>query len=399
MKKALIFALPVALLGTSAPVLADNVAMTDFRKPESRYNDAYVTGRFALTDGNQDQTSYNGAVLGDLNSVYSTAPYVWSITGNAQSEFRRGPNDGDRSLRGYSIDIGTTFDRYFKNDNRWFGYGGLDLGQRRLLGADSADNLFSAVTGGVGYGRVINATPLAYAIRIAEDLLAAGVINREPSKATYLTVANVIGRQQEYRSKYGADDYRIAWIQDIERALRAERGLMKSELLGAGATIVMTDILFDERVSTRKHGWIVRAGLTYVISNYDGNNGEPAFRASWEYAKPIGYRFQLTNLAEYTAVLSDDSADVFSNRLSATYEISDRIDWENTWTYTGVRPDNNGETDTDSHELASAFRYYLSNRISFDATVAFRDVEDDIDGNGNDKTDTSVFIGTTYRLR
>jgi len=250
---------------------------------------------------------------------------------------------------------------------------------------------------GVGYGRVINATPLAKVLRFEEELREHGLITGEISPATYIALARIVDKQQEFRSRYGDQEYKAYWFIAMEELLRLE-GVLKGGKLGAAGTLHMDRVLFDEPISVRKHGWLVRGGVGLVVQDYDGNSGDPSLDAEFEYAKPYGYRGQFINVLRYSAILDGDTGHIVSNNMSYSYELSDRIDWVNRWKIQYDKAGDGG-TDTLSNTLSSTFRYYLTNIISVDATVAVNDYEDDIDGNGNDDVDISTFVGVRYRLK
>ena len=83
--------------------------------------------------------------------------------------------------------------------------------------------------------------------------------------------------------------------------------------------------------------------------------------------------------------------------MSLTYEVSDRVDWENTWGIDYAAYDN--ANDTTTNILSSTYRYYLSNELSFTVTGRLTNVEDEIRNNGNDRVDRAVLMGLTYRLK
>jgi hypothetical protein len=84
--------------------------------------------------------------------------------------------------------------------------------------------------------------------------------------------------------------------------------------------------------------------------------------------------------------------------MSLTHELTDRVDWLNSW---AMNYDHNDitSTDTTTNALSSTYRYYISNKLAFDTVAALSKVSDDISGNGNDEIDKSLFMGVTYRLK
>ncbi|MEZ5453016.1 MAG: hypothetical protein R3E93_09435 [Thiothrix sp.] len=84
--------------------------------------------------------------------------------------------------------------------------------------------------------------------------------------------------------------------------------------------------------------------------------------------------------------------------MSLTHEISDRVDWLNSWAIDYDHNDKTGQ-DTTTNAASSTYRYYLSNKLAFDTVAALTKVDDGIDANGNDEVDKSLFMGVTYRLK
>jgi hypothetical protein len=266
------------------------------------------------------------------------------------------------------------------------------------MGSDDADDPYAKLGIGAGYGRVIDATVLAKAMRSIEDLQKYGVITRELSDQGYLKFAEIIDKEEEFKSEYGAVEYEKYWFEAMEEVLRAE-GILAEDALGAMGVIRVREILINEPFSVRKHGWIARGGLGFVLSNFDGSDSDPSLDASFEYAYPYTYRLQIIERAAYSTILSDDIVHQISNALSATYEVSDRIDWENRWTLGLTLPTESGAKNIISNNLSTTFRYYISNKINFDTTLSFNHLDDDMKDNGNDDLETTLFAGITYRIR
>jgi hypothetical protein len=382
----------------TAPALASAIELTDYMTVDSMYDEAYVSGRFNLNSGNQDQTSFDGSLLGYYDIVNSTLPRVFRLRFDGKVDFNRGSADGDSTSKGYNFLAGASVDNYFKGDDKLLWFGSADFGYRRGMGSDEADDPFAKFGVGIGYGRVIDATPLASALRVVEELNKYGILIKQPSDQNLLALAAIISKEEEYESKYGFEDYEQKWLQDIE-VLMKDAGLLKDTGLSTVGTLKIFKVLVDERVSVRKHGWIAKAGAGIVASNYNGETGDPSLDLSFEYAKPYGHELQFLELAKYSTIFEDDVTHNFSNMMSLSYEISDKIDWENKWELNVTMPTTDNANDTIRNDLSSVFRYYLSNRLDANLSVVLSKTDDDIDDNGNDDVDTSIFAGITYRLK
>lgn len=373
--------------------------LTAYTFPDSRYDEAFLEGQFSANDGNQDQTSYNMILDLNFDSVLSTLPRTYDIGLSGHTDLSRGKNDGDRTQDNTFLDISGKVDTYFNQGQNqekrfWFGSGDIRY-------SDKFDDLFAKAGIGLGYGRIINATPLAKAIRAIEELREHGVILGDVSDQIHIDLARIIDREREFRSKFGGEEYKSKWYSELEAALK-KSGSLKNDALGASGTLHMDRVLGDvdrlgEAISVRKHGWVVRGGVGVVLQDFNGNSGDPSLDLEWEYANPIGLQSQFTNTLKYSTILADDTGSLLSNNMSYTYELSDRIDWENTWLASlDIRDDRANDLLTNS--LASSFLYYLTNRLNARFTVAATSVEDDI-VNDNDDLALSAFGSLRYRLK
>lgn len=384
-------------LAVSSVLSAQLVAaplITDYQQATSSYEDAYVSGKFNANGGNQEQASYNLDLTLDYEKVFSSPSRNTKVEFLGSGFVNRGANKGDKSVNSYQALGSTTVDSYFKPGSAggfWYGRGavGVKKGQ---------ESPFTKATIGIGYGRVVNVTPMARSIRIIESLSENGFLKAEPSNQVYQSMADIIDRESEYRSKYGAKDYAQYWVQDIEQVLNQSGVIKSGKNLSARAVIKSYDVLTKERISARKSGWLVRAGIGAVLTDYDGEKGKPAVELGAEYHKAITNQTQFSNESVLTATLKDgDSGFVFNNAMSLTHELTDKIDWENKWTLSHNESDSANDLTTNT--LSSTFLYGLTNTLDFSVEARLSDLEDNIDNNGNDKLDKSFTVGLKYRLK
>jgi hypothetical protein len=375
------------------------IEMTDYKVIEGTYEEAYVNGALTVESGNQDQTSYNAHADASFKTIHTSAPYSWEVTANANSDFTKGQNNGDESEDSYDSFMSGRMDKYIYNDDTLFIYGSGDLGYRKQLTANDADDLFSKIGVGAGYGRMYDATPLAVAIRIVEDLTAYKIINKPVSDEGMIALAKVIDLEDEYRSKYGLNDYKKYWYSDMEKALK-NSGAIQKDSVGTFGIVRINEIIDLERISGRFHGWKVRGGLGQILSNYDGRSGSTTADAEFDYGLPIGYQSQFRETAIFSQILdSDEAIDYqFRNTATYTYEVADRIDWENSWTL-GFDKYNQGD-DVVSNAFSTGFRYYLANRLTFDTTFSLTKT-DGTNGNSVETPDwdSKFYTGIRYRLK
>jgi len=387
MKKLKLLSAAIAVSFITTPVFAEP-SLFDYKQATSSYEDAYITGNFNVGSGNQGQSNYDLDLSLDYEKVFSSPSRNTKLDFIGAGSRSRGSNKGDKTNSTYQLLGSATVDNYFRaNSNGSFWYGKGEVGAKK-----GQVKPFTKATVGVGYGRVVNVTPMARAIRVVQALRKNGTLRADPANSTYQSIANTIAKEAEYRSKHGIRDYEQHWIADIEKALK------NSGALGAKGTIKAYDVLTNERISTRKHGWLVRAGIGAVLSDYDGETGKPAIEVGAEYHLPLNNQTQFSNEAIFTTTLKDNSNSyIVNNNMSLTHELTDVIDWENKWALNYSKSDNAKSTTTNT--LTSAFNYELNNKLDFNVTATLSKVNDNIANNGNDDVDKRLTMGIKYRLK
>lgn len=392
-KPKLVFVVTSGLLGATVPVMAEDVTLFDYEQPTSAYEDAYVSGRLNVNSGNQDQTSHDLNLDMNYERVFSSPDRDIKVNGDLQGSSKRGANAGDATQENYIGTGSVGINKYFQPGSKgafWYGEG--EVGVKK-----GADDPRVKAGVGIGYGRVVNVTPMAQAIRMVEALTDKKRLTGSLTKAEYNQVANIIAKETEYRAQYGAADYQQYWMADIEKVLQAT-GKTSGEL-GAIGILRARDVLVNERISTRKYGWLAKVGVSEVLKDYDGSNTKPALDVGAEYHRPLSNLTQFSNEASASAILQDsDKSYTAKNAMSLTHELSDRVDWLNSWALDYDHNDTTG-LDTTTNAVSSTYRYYISNKLAFDTVVALSKVNDDIANNGNDEIDKSLFMGVTYRLK
>ncbi len=385
-------ALAVAI--AASPMVANAVVLEDYLVANSSYEEAYLDAQFNAGDGPQnEQIDYDFSLNSQFSKTFSTLPRSWSYTlgasaeanqlavvptrtlvdatgapvldANGQPQTENLPDSSDN----WTVEAEGTIDTYFINSQYpqafWFGQG-------RFAHDDAAPDDDISATLGIGYGRVYNATPLAKVIRIVEELNVEGILTGPIPDSVALEVAEIIDREDEFKSKFGADQYRRDYYAAIESAL-ARSGAVRDGKLGALGALTVDEILEEEPISVRKHGWVVRLGAGFQASELGGlADNDPKLLLQWEYAKPYGYKGQFINLLTYEPVFGDETTQAIRNQMSYSHELSDRVDWVNTWSASisdGVE-DTGADKETVTHLLSSSYRYHLNNRLDYTATLS-----------------------------
>lgn len=372
------------------------VTLYDYKEGTSAYEDAYVAGALDFSKKRGDaQNAYSLNLDASYDRTISTPDRDVNFGGSATGSVSRAGTAGAESVDNYIAKVYISADNYFvPGSNGAFWYGAAQATK------DSAiEDMFTSATIGVGYGRVTNVTPMAKAIRVMDELVSRNVLRGKPSVGVYQDVARIIAKENEYRSRYGSKDYPIKWISDIESVIK-QSGLVNN--FGATGTLKVRDVLIDENISTRRIGWKVRAGLSYIGTNFDGLTNKPGLELGGEYHLPLSNQTQLSNEAVFNAILNDgDNGYNFNNNLSLTHEIDDRIDWENVWNLNYAKGSQANSDDVTTNTLSSTFAYEIANSLDFTTTASLKNVSgsSSTDPSFSDGTDRALTMGVRYRLR
>ena len=401
----------------SVPMMANALSLEDYTVANSAYDEAYISGSLNANepagDAPNDRLGYNYSLIADYEKNFSTLPRSWSYgvtldAGGSKSDQKTSVVNGvddtgapttttiaNESSNDWGIRANGVIDTYFHESAYpkafWFGQGEFESRDSR------AEDDVSA-TLGLGYGRVYNATPLAKVIRIVEELNNEGLLTGPIPDSIALEAAEIIDREQEFKSKFGEDEYRPDFYAAIEAAI-ARSGSIRDGKLGALGAITMDDVLVDEPISVRKHGWVVRAGAGFQASDLSGiADNDPKLLLEWEYAKPYGYKGQFINTLSYEPVFGDNTIQVINNEMTYTHEVSDMIDWTNSWRMS--YSDNDVESTT-AHVLNTRYSFDLGN--SLDYFVGLNLSQTDTDPNApnsiGDDPEIKLTSGFNYRLK
>jgi len=353
----------LAIAVASTPLMATSVnavQLEDYLIANSSYDEAYVSGSLTAIepagDDPNDQVGYNYSIDADYEKAFSTLPRSWGyrVGLNAGGAKPSAKTTAVTDAAGVTTSVATqstedwqanaegVIDTYFHQSQYpkafWFGQGAFKH-------QDSLPDDDISATVGLGYGRVYNATPLAKVIRIVEELNEEGLLTGPIPDSVALETAEIIDRIQEFKSKFGEDDYKPDYYAAIEAAL-GRSGALRDGKFGALGALTADKVLEDEPISTRKHGWVVR----------------------------LGAGFQASDLSSFEPVFGDETITKFRNDMSYTHEVTDMIDWINTWsmTYSDGEDANGNALESTNHIVSSRYSFDLGNSIRFESGFNYR---------------------------
>ena len=202
-----------------------------------------IIGHSHYNDSITVVTANNAAATLTLRSFYSSLPFAWFFDVDAA---------GGKSFSDWTHDITIkpSIRKYIWDDKDWFGFAALDARHTNTFKQIESD-----VQVGGGYGRYINATALAKAVRIEEHLITESVIKDHLPKETMINIAKIIDRESEFQGVYGAT-YEKEWYEAIEKEIK-DSGYLIGNSLGAIGILRMQEVLqgINEIVNPRYYGW------------------------------------------------------------------------------------------------------------------------------------------------
>lgn len=394
-----ILVVPFFITLGSSGAFAQDISLYDYQEASSAIDEAYFTGSFSTEKNRGDaQSAYNLNLGASLEKVFSSPDRDTTFKADVLTNVSRGSDSGDTTVKQYKAKTSLSVDNYFEpNSNRGFWYA-----KGSIAADDTFSDLQTTLSAGVGYGRVVNVTAMAKAIRLIEELVKRGAIDHVPNKQAHQQIAAIIDNEKSYKSEHGSRSkfYQQHWIGAIEQVLIAQ-GIVRG-VLSANGILAMRDVLIDEKISVRKYGWKVRAGLAYVGRNFEGIKNKPALELGAQYHLPFNNRTQFSNQATLTSILDSDSdAYTFNNDMSLTFEVDDRLDWINSWGLNINRSANDGDRVL-TQSLTSTLAYEVDNSLDLTVSAGLSHSS----GNNNinpgdvlDGTDRKFNVGVRYRLR
>ena len=246
----------------SSNVSAQNVSVTDYQVPVSAADRLLIDFSMNHATSGSDATTSKGNIGGIYKRFYDSLPFGYSIdiigsglvdknivTDEYNTNYQV---NGDAGVKKYLMQNSAALKDLF---------GSVRASSNMLKDYDQPA---SSLTVGVGYGRFIEATDLAKAVRIEEFLIKEGELSDHLPKEAILEISKIINREGEYRDKYG-DTYEKEWYQDMETVMR-ESGLLKEDGLGAIGILRIEEVLEREDIADRFYGWDVTLGSKFDIT-------------------------------------------------------------------------------------------------------------------------------------
>ena len=355
-------------------VSAQNVSVTDYEVPVSAADRLLVDFSMNHAMAGSEATTSKGNIGGIYKRFYDSLPFGYSIdiigSGLLDKNIETDEYDNNYQVNG---DAGVK--KYLMESNPLlrdsFGSIRASSDMQKVY-----DRPASAVTVGLGYGRFIEATALAKAVRIEEFLINEGELSGHLSKDAILELSKIINRENEYKDRYG-ETYEREWYEAMEAVMR-ESGLLKEDGLGAIAILRIEEVLEREDIADRFYGWDVALGSKFDITTPYEDQDRPIANldVTASYARPIAWQWQISErITMNTPFDSFGSAYSLSLSSDLSYELSNRIDLRLRHLFQLSKLE--GEDVQNSQALGISFIYYIENNLNLVATEQIEIVPDE----------------------
>ena len=374
MKKTKMVIEVVSFVFLAGAAFGQNVSVTDYDVAVSSAKDLRIDANYSFERQGDSTYTDQGTGAVAFKKFYSSLPFSWSIDLTGTSRENRG--DFTTFINGVG-----RFNKYIRDESDFFGFGRVAMdysSEAEMLGRDEPR---TDVTVGGGYGRFINASPLAKAVRIEEFLIKEGILRDHLPKKLILELAQVIEREGEYRDLHGAT-YKPQWYNAMEEVMR-ESGYLVEEGLGALGALRIDEVLFREKVQDRYYGFDVTAGVGATVLTPDTtiDRGKGIANLGFRWSRPVAWRTQLDQVLSLDTPLDSD----FFKQINATltsryvYELSNRIDFSasHILNFRKLADVLEGADDTVvDNTVRFSFLFYIENYINLTANLGFDKFED-----------------------
>lgn len=332
------------------------IGIRDYKPPVSSLMDFDISA-FYTYFGQDTTTTNNGSVNFDLTKFYESQPFGWSVnTGGGLTYDGMAPDSVDESQ--YSVSLQAEVHKYLSGD--FFGYTSLNTSSQ-----SSYDHLAAAAFIGAGYGRYTNATSMARALRIQEELIEEGTITSDLERTVMIELAAAIDNRSSY-------DLERDYFQAIETILESSE---KIDILSAVALYRIMQVLDNEVIRDRYYGYRIGAGLGYELSNpYSEDTEDPVMEVFGNFSYPFSLRSQFNQAVNFTSNLNDfGDAYTLQSTSSYSFEVSDKIDDRVQYQVVMNKslPDGSSESvSVTTGTLTNSFIYYIENRVGLNLDVS-----------------------------
>ena len=367
-----------SITGTNA--FSQNLLIKDYRVPVSAAHSFLVDFNYNYASVGQETTSNHGRIGTVYNTFYESLTYGYSFDLIWAASRERRAND-------YNTDIDGRLRRYIWPHRNFFGSVNPHSAYLKSYDRPTLD-----VTIGFGFGRFINATPLAKAVRIEDFLLFSNQLYDDLPAETMVKLGQIIEKRGEYRTRY-REAFKRFWYDDMAEIIKDSK-MLKGEEIDAVGILRMDEVLFRENISDRFYGWDVTLGakLELLTSQPSEQRVAPAADITARYSLPINWRAQLNERFTANSQVGGNFLRTY-NVISASdfsYEVTNRIDFV---TRHRIELEKRSKDDYTliSNSLKLIFVFFIENQINLTTSI-------ELEKRGQTKLKQNFLMTLNYRV-
>ncbi|MDQ3019604.1 MAG: hypothetical protein M3R36_03395 [Bacteroidota bacterium] len=367
---------------------AQNVKITDFNIPVSTAKQMLIGGSYNWAQTGDSVTTNQFNVNGAFNTFYTSLPFSWDLGLNASLSGKY--QDSTRA----AYNLAANINKYFTQRTSAFYFAGLTSSYLRQSEFGRENRPEINVLGGLGYGRLVDATAMAKAIRIDEDLKRFAVTTAYMPKTTMQEIARIIDRESQYRTLYKSIyEYKI--IGDILKLIEAS-GVAGEFVTSSLSYFRIREVLFgiNQFINPRYYGGDIRTGVGYTVltRNDSLKNPAPTLNLQGRYSYPLDLHQQINFTAGANSPFDSSFATLIqgTGNVNYSYNLTNRISFIAGYTINLIQQiDNVIDTTTNStfgivrdfstpnHIFTTGFNFYLENYITLGITAGLNKRHDE----------------------
>ena len=312
-----IFLMAIITVISNTNLSGQNLLITDYRVPVSSARSFLIDVNANYATVGKELTTNKGNIGAVYKRFYDSLPYAYSF--DFVGAFSR-----NKGVKYYNTDLEGRVKKYVWKTHDLFG----SINFHSAYSKDS-DQPTVDLTVGWGFGRFVNVTPLAKAVRVEDFLLSEDLLYDDLPAQTMIQFGQVIERKSEFEGKYGSA-YKSHWYEEMAQLVRAS-GMLKGEEIDAIGILRMDEVLFRQKVRDRFYGWDATLGIKReLLTSEKGKETKSAADITIRYSHPLGWRSQWNQRLIANSPMDKElftKAYDLTIHSDFTYEMTNRIDF------------------------------------------------------------------------
>ncbi len=370
----------LAFVITGTEAFSQNLLIKDYKVPVSSAHSFLIDFNYNYASDGKETTSNHGRIGTVYNTFYESLTYGYSFDLIWAASRERHSND-------YNADIDWRLRRYIWPHRKFFGSVNPHSAYLKSYNHPTLD-----VTIGFGFGRFINATALAKAVRIEDFLLYSDQLHDDLPAETMVKLGQIIEKRGEYRTRY-REAFKRFWYDDMAEIIKHSK-MLKREEIDAVGILRMDEVLFRENISDRFYGWDVTLGakLELLTSESLEKRVAPAADITARYSLPINWRAQLNERFTANSQVGGNFLRTY-NIISASdfsYEVTNRIDFVTRHLLEIEKRAKHDDAQI-NNSLKLVFVFFIENQINLTTSV-------ELEKRGQTKLKQNFLITLNYRV-